>query len=209
MRFFETFLASASDIPQSGIYEFATLNTFSDYLIKIIIPIAIMLIYTLFVGLERQNMGKAAGISAHTLVGLSSVCLSIVQRLMFEYAIHYNHNNIQGQRIIAQIVTGVGFLGAGVIMKDKLSVKGLTTAATIYSAALLGIIVGSGYLIIGAIMAAIIIIFILIRDIKRGHNPFKPFAKQTTHVYRYHYLDNQIHDNIAKKKEKEIEELNK
>lgn len=190
-------------IPSSGVYETTTLNSFQDYLIKVIIPIVLMLIFTFFVGYERQNMGKAAGLSAHTLVGLGSVGLSIVQRLLFEHALIHNISTVQGQRIVAQIVTGIGFLGAGVIMKDRLSVKGLTTAATIWATALLGIIMGLGFLVVGSIVAIVIIVFILIRDIKRGVNPLRPYKQRKRHVIKYSYY----HDIETKKIDDENKDI--
>lgn len=179
-----------------GIFDLTMLQSPQDYLFKLILPIVIMLLFSTFIGLERQNLGKSAGISAHTIVGIASVMISIVQRLMFEFN---GYQNNDGQRIIAQVVTGIGFLGAGVIMKDKLSVKGLTTAATIWTTAILGIILGSGYLITGLIFSAIVIIFMIIRDLKRGYNPFKKsrtFEKENKTVVkrRYKLLDTKEKD---------------
>lgn len=201
-------LAGKGDIPL--IYELSVLTTVEDYLVKIVVPVLLMLIFTFFIGFERQNMGKSAGLSAHTLVGISSVGISIVQRLMFEYNIIFSINPIQGQRIIAQVVTGIGFLGAGVIMKDKLSVKGLTTAATIWTTAILGIIFGSGYLIIGSAVSIIVIGFITIRDLKRGFNPLKPYKNRSKHAIKYSFYDNEhntesknIVDSFENKKDEE------
>lgn len=201
-------LASKGDIPL--IYELSVLTSIEDYLIKIVVPVLLMLIFTFFIGFERQNMGKSAGLSAHTLVGISSVGISIVQRLMFEYNIIFSVNPVQGQRIIAQVVTGIGFLGAGVIMKDKLSVKGLTTAATIWTTAILGIIFGSGYLIIGSAISIIVIGFITIRDLKRGFNPLKPYKNRSKHAIKYSFYDNEqkndsknIVDSFKNKKDEE------
>lgn len=170
-----------------GVFDLAMLNGPEDYLFKLILPITIMLLFSLFIGLERQNLGKSAGISAHTLVGIAAVMISIVQRLMFEFN---DYSNNDGQRIVAQVVTGIGFLGAGVIMKDKLSIKGLTTAATIWLTAILGIILGSGYLLSGLILALIVIVFMSVRDVKRGYNPFKKsktFEKENKTVVKRRY----------------------
>ena len=108
--------------------ELVGLQTPEDYLFKILIPLILTFLFAGFVGLERQNMGKAAGISAHILVALSSASLAVMQRLMMEYEVSISPDNFQGQRVIAQVITGIGFIGAGVIMKDKFTVKGLTTA---------------------------------------------------------------------------------
>ncbi len=150
-----------------------------DILLKIIVPLVIAFIIGAFVGLERQNVGKAAGLSSHILVAMASAGIAIMQRLMFEHQIYLQSTGIQidpeGQRVIAQVVTGIGFIGAGVILKDQQQViRGITTAATIWFTAMTGLILGSGYILIGSILGLFIIIFILTRDIKRGFNPLVP-----------------------------------
>lgn len=165
------------------IRDFEIFSNFNLLFFKIILPILISMIISFFIGLERQNIGKAAGVSSHVLVALSVTSIAIFQRLMYEFQIDYALNNVdirpEGQRIIAQVLTGVGFLGAGVILKDKDNViRGLTTAATIWSVALMGVILGSGYILLGTTLGLIMTTFIYIRDIKRGINPLIPIDKQ-------------------------------
>lgn len=157
--------------------------SFIDILLKIIVPLVIAFIVGAFVGLERQNVGKAAGLSSHILVAMASAGIAIMQRLMFEHQIYLQTTGVEidpeGQRVIAQVVTGIGFIGAGVILKDSQQViRGITTAATIWFTAMTGLILGSGYLLIGSILGVFIIIFILTRDIKRGFNPLVPKEKR-------------------------------
>jgi putative Mg2+ transporter-C (MgtC) family protein len=154
-----------------------------DILFKVIVPLVIAFIVGAFVGLERQNVGKAAGLSSHILVAMASAGIAIMQRLMFEHQIFLASTGVnidpEGQRVIAQVVTGIGFIGAGVILKDQQQViKGITTAATIWFTAMTGLILGSGYLVIGSILGIFIIIFILARDFKRGFNPLVPYEKR-------------------------------
>lgn len=153
--------------------------SFMDVLLKMIVPLAIAFIVGGFVGLERQNVGKAAGLSSHVLVAIASTGIAIMQRLMFEYQLELAISGVaidpEGQRIIAQVVTGIGFIGAGVILKDSTQViKGITTAATIWFTAMVGLILGSGYIVLGSILGGFVIIFIIWRDLSRGFNPFKP-----------------------------------
>jgi putative Mg2+ transporter-C (MgtC) family protein len=148
-------------------------------LIKVLLPLVITFFVALFVGLERQNVGKAAGISSHILVAMGSAGIAIMQRLMFEHQIFLQSTGIaidpEGQRVIAQVITGIGFVGAGVIIKDQSHVvKGITTAATIWFTAMIGLILGSGYIVVGSILGVFVVIFILTRDIHRGFNPLKP-----------------------------------
>jgi putative Mg2+ transporter-C (MgtC) family protein len=152
---------------------------FMDYLMKMVVPLAMTFMLAGLVGLERQNVGKAAGISSHILVAMGAAAIAIMQRLMFEYEINLIQSGVavdaQAQRVIAQVVTGVGFVGAGVIIKDSSNVvKGITTASTIWSTAMLGLILGSGYLILGTILGLFLVAFILLRDYSRGFSPFRP-----------------------------------
>lgn len=158
------------------------LDIFKDFEqlgLKILLPLAIVFLISGFIGLERQNVGKAAGISSHILVALSATGVAILNRLIFDYQMGLEFMGIEsrpeGQRIIAQVLAGVGFIGAGVILKDHNHViSGLTTAATIWSVAVLGIIIGSGYIFTGSLLGIFIVIFITIRDLSRGINPIKP-----------------------------------
>lgn len=154
-----------------------------DVLLKVIVPLLIAFVVGAFVGLERQNVGKAAGLSSHILVAVASAGIAIMQRLMFEHQVFLQSTGVdidpEQQRVIAQVVTGIGFIGAGVILKDQAQViRGITTAATLWFTAMTGLILGSGYVIIGSILGAFIIIFILMRDFKRGFNPLIPKEKR-------------------------------
>ena len=156
--------------------------TFTEILLKVLLPLMITFLVAAFVGLERQNVGKAAGLSSHILVAMGSAGIAIMQRLMFEHQIFLQSTGVaidpEGQRIIAQVITGIGFVGAGVIIKDQTHVvKGITTAATIWFTAMIGLILGSGYIMIGAFLGVFVIVFILLRDISRGFNPLRPKVK--------------------------------
>ncbi|MBN2300783.1 MAG: MgtC/SapB family protein [Acholeplasmataceae bacterium] len=155
-----------------------------DLLVKVLLPLAMTFGIASFVGLERQNVGKAAGLSAHVLVAMGAAGIAVMQRLMFEYQILLQGGGLlidpEQQRIIAQVITGIGFIGAGVIIKDPSNVvKGITTAATLWFVAMIGLILGSGYILIGTILGIFIMVFIAIRDLSRGFNPLrgKPFQK--------------------------------
>lgn len=151
-----------------------------DILLKMLLPIALTTLIAAFVGFERQNVGKSAGLSSHVLVALGSVGIAIMQRLMYEAQIDAgNFTNPEGQRIIAQVVTGIGFIGAGAILKNSSAgIKGITTASTIWVTAMVGLILGSGYIILGSIVGAVMISLIAFRDFKRGFNPMKSARAQ-------------------------------
>lgn len=156
--------------------------SFYEIIMKIMLPLVITGVIAAFVGLERQNVGKAAGLSSHMLVAMGSAGIAIMQRLMFENQIELQATGVlidpEGQRVIAQVITGIGFVGAGVIIKDASQVvRGITTAATIWFTAMVGLILGSGYIMVGSILGVFVIVFILWRDLSRGFNPLKPRPK--------------------------------
>ena len=140
----------------------------------ILLPLFLTSVIAYFIGFERQKIGKAAGISSHMLVAFASAAIAIMQRLLYEYEIQQlGMTEVQTQRIIAQVLTGIGFIGAGVILKEKGSIKGITTATTIWSSAIIGLILGSGFLVLGLIVGLFIFLFIFLRDLARGFNPFR------------------------------------
>ncbi|MGH3585552.1 MAG: MgtC/SapB family protein, partial [Pseudonocardia sp.] len=97
------------------------------------------------IGVERQLRQKAAGYRTHVLVGLGSCAFTLVSAYGFS-AVLGSDVNLDPSRIAAQIVSGIGFLGAGVIFKGRSFVRGLTTAATIWVAAAVGMACGAGML---------------------------------------------------------------
>lgn len=87
------------------------------------------------IGFEREYKNKSAGFRTIILISLGSTIFTIVSR----------HGVGTDDRISANIITGIGFIGAGVIFKDKISVRGLTTAAVIWTSAAIGMTTGIGY----------------------------------------------------------------
>ena len=87
------------------------------------------------IGFEREYKSKSAGFRTIILISLGSTIFTIVSR----------HGAGADDRISANIITGIGFIGAGVIFKDKVSVRGLTTAAVIWTSAAIGMTTGIGY----------------------------------------------------------------
>ena len=161
-------------------------KNFQELGFKILLPLLIVFLISGYIGLERQNVGKAAGVSAHILVAISACGIAILNRLIFDWQLELTLGGInvrpEGQRIIAQVLTGVGFIGAGVILKDHDNIiRGLTTASTIWSVAIIGIILGSGYLFTGTLIGLIIVIFITVRDIHRKINPLVPRHGEKEH----------------------------
>jgi putative Mg2+ transporter-C (MgtC) family protein len=120
------------------------------------------------VGLDRERHRSAAGLRTHALVGMSSCLLMIVSAFGFADILGTPGVGLDPSRIAAQIVTGIGFLGAGTIIAHGDSVRGLTTAASIWAVAALGIAVGGGMYraaILGTALA--LILLLVMRPIER------------------------------------------
>lgn len=100
-----------------------------------IFKIILSIILGLLIGYEREHSGKVVGIRTISLICLGSTLFCLMSPTIF---------NGDNTRIIAQIVSGIGFLGAGIIFKNGDEVHGLTTAATIWAAAAIGALVGTG-----------------------------------------------------------------
>lgn len=106
------------------------------------------------IGMERQFQHKSAGIRTHALVGLGACVFTLISVEGFVYLAEYQVTR-DPSRIAAQIVSGIGFLGAGLIFVNRDVVRGLTTAASIWLAAAIGMACGSG-LIPLAVIATIL-----------------------------------------------------
>jgi putative Mg2+ transporter-C (MgtC) family protein len=114
------------------------------------------------IGFERELREREAGLRTHILVCVGSALFTIVSAYGFEGFLSSGQSVVRADptRIAAQIVTGIGFLGAGAIIRQGLSVRGLTTAATLWVAAAIGIAAGAGYYS-GAVITTVITIFAL------------------------------------------------
>ena len=113
-----------------------------------ILQIALRLLCAMLVGamigLEREFTHRPAGLRTHILVALGACVASIIGEMLY---VQYSQLGATPDpaRLSAQVITGVGFLGAGTIMKEGVNVKGLTTAASVWAVACLGIAAGFGY----------------------------------------------------------------
>src|ERR1700688_2707208 len=114
------------------------------------------------IGFERTFHGRPAGFRTHSLVCIASAILMIVTVYQNQWMTLLEHDAIRTDptRMAQGIMTGIGFLGAGVIFKEGLSVRGLTTAASIWITAAIGILIGVGFYF-SAILATVLTIGIL------------------------------------------------
>ena len=118
---------------------------------QFIVYLLICFFLSFFIGIERQYRHRSVGLRTTILVAIGSY-------LFVSSSFLLNGYNIDVTRIAAQIVTGIGFLGAGVILKDGVKIRGLTTAATLWCTASIGVLCASGF-ILEAISGTVIILF--------------------------------------------------
>jgi putative Mg2+ transporter-C (MgtC) family protein len=110
------------------------------------------------IGVERELREREAGLRTHLLVSVGSALFTIVGAYGFHDFLVSGHSVVDPTRIAAQIVTGIGFLGAGAIIRQGLSVRGLTTAATLWVVAAVGLASGAGYYSAAVITTALVLI---------------------------------------------------
>lgn len=141
---------------------------------EIIIRLLLALIIGGIVGIEREKSHQFAGFKTHILVSVGSCLTAIASLLILS---DYNGMvNIDPTRLTAQVLSGIGFLGAGTIIKNSCGVKGLSTAATIWTTACVGIAIGYGYYILGISAWVLILIAVYVSRFldkfffKRKHN---------------------------------------
>jgi putative Mg2+ transporter-C (MgtC) family protein len=117
------------------------------------------------IGLERETRGQVAGLRTHILVGLGAALFTLVSAYAFTDA--EDARRVDPTRISAQIVTGIGFLGAGAIIRQGLTVRGLTTAASLWIVAAVGMASGAGYYLgAAATTAAVLISLVGFRQVR-------------------------------------------
>ncbi len=108
------------------------------------------------VGYERQARHKSAGLRTHILVSMGS-CLIMILSINIYHSVQ-GLTNADPTRLAAQVVSGIGFLGAGSIMKEGVTVKGLTTAASLWVVSGVGLAIGSGYYLAAVVTTLLIFI---------------------------------------------------
>lgn len=134
---------------------------------EITVKIALSSLLGGLIGAEREHKGKWAGLRTHMLIAVGSALLTHISILVGrEYAV--GSNAWDPGRIAAQIVSGVGFIGAGTIIQSRGSVQGLTTAAGLWVASAIGIAVGGGFYSEAIVTTgALLVILVALRPLER------------------------------------------
>jgi putative Mg2+ transporter-C (MgtC) family protein len=131
------------------------------------------------VGLERERLEWAAGMRTHALVSLGSALFMVVSILGFSAILDERHVILDPSRVAAQVASGIGFIGAGTIILRKEVVKGLTTAASIWAVAAVGLAVGGGmFLAAGAATLLALALLVLAKPLKARLFPNRKEARR-------------------------------
>jgi putative Mg2+ transporter-C (MgtC) family protein len=113
---------------------------------------------TTLIGLERTIQGKSAGLRTQTIVGTSSALIMLISKYGFGDVLSAGTSVLDPSRVAAQIVSGIGFLGAGIIITRRGAVRGLTTAAAVWESAAIGMAAGAGLLLLA--IAVVVLRFV-------------------------------------------------
>jgi len=131
-----------------------------SYELSILIKLALAALAGGLVGLEREAHGRPAGMRTNLLVSVGACTMMIISEAFYlKYSMYGGDTvlRLDPSRTAAQIVTGIGFLGAGVIIKEGATVRGLTTAASLWAVAGVGMAFGMGYFVLGGISTVFIV----------------------------------------------------
>ena len=141
------------------------LNMFSIFETELIIRLVLAAVCGIIIGYERKSHAKAAGVRTHAVVACASALMMILSKYAYADVLEMNLYGdlvkIDPSRIASGVVSGVGFLGAGLIFVNKKMVMGLTTAAGIWATCGIGMAIGAGLYVIG-VSAAILLLFLQI-----------------------------------------------
>ena len=131
-------------------------------LLYVFLTICISAVLSALIGLERYRKGENAGIRTHALLAVG--CTFLMTISLWAIRASELDGNYDVSRIGAATVSGVGFLGAGVIIKDKFTVKGLSTATTLWICAAIGLATGAGFILEAIIATVVTMLVVFIRN---------------------------------------------
>ena len=136
------------------------------------IRLALAIILGFFVGLERQWTKHQAGILTNVIV-----CVGAYAYTAFSFVIHQDSTDLT--RVAAQVVSGVGFLGAGLILRDGTNIRGLSTAATIWTTAAIGILCTLPKVLYAVIVAAaVVVLHLVLHPLSNKINKLRSYDKE-------------------------------
>ena len=169
------------------------------YQVRLLLRIVLSAFVGYFIGYERKNREKNAGMRTHAIVCMGAALIMIVSKYSFRDIPDYD-----ASRVAAQIVSGVGFLGAGIIFIRNNTVSGLTTAAGIWATAGVGMAIGAGSCLLGICSGVLIVITQMILHMTSvlTAEPYRGFLKLTTEDYEK--VVNELRDLFRRERIREV-----
>lgn len=150
------------------------------------------------IGIEREYHAKEAGLRTHLLVALGSCLFMILSVYGFDFMLGHDHVSFDPSRIASQVVTGIGFIGAGTIILQKQVVRGLTTAAGLWVTAAIGLACGNGMYWIALVTTAVVLISLGLINI------YLPYLSQRersiTFLVKDYVILTEVLDNLRREK---------
>ncbi|MDR7304430.1 MgtC/SapB family protein [Haloactinomyces albus] len=116
--------------------------------LPLLVELGAALLFSSLIGLEREVRAKSAGLRTHALVGVGAALFVLVSKYGFTDMLGWENVQLGPSRVAAQIVSGIGFIGGGLIFVRRDAVRGLTTAATVWVVAAVGMACGSGLIVL-------------------------------------------------------------
>ena len=144
--------------------------------VQIILRVLVGAILGAVIGLERERDNQPAGLRTHMILVIGAT-LAMVLSVNLGYLFARPGTPADPARLAAQVISGIGFLGAGAIMRYGFNVKGLTTATSLWTMAIVGMAVGAGYYLIGVFTTALMLVVLTLLNIIEKRFVRKPISR--------------------------------
>jgi len=167
--------------------------------IQIILRILVAAALGAVVGFERERQDQPAGLRTHMILVIGAT-LAMVLSVNLGYLYAQPGTPADPARLAAQVISGIGFLGAGAILRYGFNVKGLTTATSLWTMAIVGMAVGAGYYLVGVITTALMLLVLTVLNILE-----KRFVR--TSITRYISIEANYHKGVVKSIRHIVQEL--
>ncbi|WP_307857583.1 MgtC/SapB family protein [Paenarthrobacter sp. DKR-5] len=153
-----------------------------------LIHIGLAVVLSMVIGLEREFHQKSAGLRTHTLVGMGAALFMVISKYGFDDTLRLAGYSVDGSRVAAQVVSGIGFIGAGLIFVRRDTVRGLTTAASVWLVAAVGMAAGAGMFVVApGVVVAYLLVTMGIGPLTRR----MPHSRTSRRALMIRYVDGQ------------------
>lgn len=136
---------------------FSILEARDINLVELLLRVLFALIVGGIVGGEREHQNRPAGMRTHMLVCLGACAVALLESLLSHQSLFGGEVSLSLGRLSAQVISGIGFLGAGTIIMTSKKVSGLTTAASVWNIACLGLLIGHGYYLLALLLCLLVL----------------------------------------------------